>query len=187
MDSENEITIKPFPKEEALRVLESAILGLLYVSIDPASLPFKRLERLIGSLKNGLSLLLEYPYVDRYFRDTYYMYFSSKFKTIGRDCIRVHIFDTPGFRELESEKAANSYCGYFVVRPLEFQLLGRSFIAPKAMASNNFICVLATESATILGVDFEVSGFPHVAQDTESQVCAESALWSLMEYYGLKR
>jgi hypothetical protein len=183
---ENQLSIKLFSKKEFLCGLKAAVSDWLHIDVGLNSRTFERIERLIDSLKDEISLFLEYPYVDRYYRDTYYMYFSSKFKTIERDCIRIHIFDTPNFIGLDKERDEGSYCGYFVVRPLESQLLGRSFISPKAMANNKFICVLATESPSILGVKFKISGFPHVAQDNESQVCAESALWSLMEYYGLK-
>jgi hypothetical protein len=51
-----------------------------------------RLEKLLKRLKKDVWFVLEYPYVDKHYRDTYYSYYSSKLKKIGRDCIRVHIF-----------------------------------------------------------------------------------------------
>ncbi|MFP3042014.1 hypothetical protein LQZ19_09360 [Treponema primitia] len=39
---------------------------------------------------------------------------------------------------------------------------------------------------SLLGNDLEVYGYPHVAQDSETHSCAESALWSLTEYFGTK-
>jgi len=38
----------------------------------------------------------------------------------------------------------------------------------------------------LLGKDFTVHGFPHIAQDTETHTCAESSLLSFIEYYGSK-
>ena len=48
---------------------------------------------LLSQLKDGGSFLLEYPYIDRHYRNTYYSFHSSKFMATGRNCIRVHIFD----------------------------------------------------------------------------------------------
>ncbi|MBN1618836.1 hypothetical protein JW887_05885 [Candidatus Dojkabacteria bacterium] len=31
---------------------------------------------------------------------------------------------------------------------------------------------------------FEIEGFPHASQDTETMTCAETTLWALMEYFG---
>ena len=53
---------------------------------------YSRLQKLLDSLKDDVWFVLESPYVDRHYRDTYYSYYSSRFKKIGRDCIRVNIF-----------------------------------------------------------------------------------------------
>jgi hypothetical protein len=74
----------------------------------------------------------------------------------------------------------------FIVRPLIPFVLGRSLISPKALKSNNFICCLMKARISLFGKELEAHGFPHIAQDTETHSCAESSLWSFIEYFGSK-
>jgi hypothetical protein len=39
-------------------------------------------------------------------------------------------------------------------------------------------------SIAVNGVKLQVNGFPHSSQDTESISCAETTIWSIMEYFG---
>jgi len=45
------------------------------------------IANLIEPLKDELFFCIEYPYVDKFYRDTYYTYFSSKHNEYPRDCI----------------------------------------------------------------------------------------------------
>ena len=54
---------------------------------------FEQVEILSAKLTDDISFVIEAPYVDRHYRDTYYSFYSSKFVKIGRNCIRVHIFE----------------------------------------------------------------------------------------------
>jgi len=62
--------------------------GVDFCGHEPSA--YSRLENLLKRLRDDVWFVLESPYVDKHYRDTYY---SSKFKKIGRDCIRVHIFN----------------------------------------------------------------------------------------------
>ncbi|GHU51017.1 hypothetical protein FACS1894200_10840 [Spirochaetia bacterium] len=151
---------------------------------------FVHVHQLVDKLIDNIAFVLEYPYVDRHYRDNYYSYHAAKFSKIARNCIRVHIFEKP----LENTddllslnvSADEKYFGYFIVRPLVKYTLGRSLISPKAFKLSNFVCCLICDRVSVLGNELLVSGFPHVAQDTETHSCAESSLWSMMEYYGAK-
>jgi hypothetical protein len=151
---------------------------------------YSRLNNLLKKLKDDLWFVLESPYVDRHYRDTYYSYYSSKFKKIGRDCIRVHIFHEKITKDDLLDKSADfekkKYRGFFIIRPIIQYILGRSFISPEAFKENTFVCCLAKDRVSLMGNDFTVYGFPHVSQDTETHTCAESSLWSFIEYYGSK-
>jgi len=152
--------------------------------IDP------RLTNLLKRFRDGIQFAIEFPYVDRHYRDTYYFYYSSKFKEIGRDCIRVHIFHGEITKDDLTNKDADfenkKYLGFFIIRPLARYTLGRSLISPEALNENNFVCCLTRDRISLLGNEFTVYGFPHVAQDAETHTCAESSLWSFIEYYGSK-
>jgi hypothetical protein len=154
---------------------------------------FRRVNELLLNLEDNLSFLIEFPYVDKHYRDTYYSFHSSKFANIGKNCIRIHIFEGEEhcrIEECSSREYADSfrakYLGFFIIRPLQNRIMGRSVISPKALKNNNFVCCLAKFKVYIKGAIFEVCGFPHVAQDTETHSCAESSLWSFVEYYGAK-
>jgi hypothetical protein len=147
------------------------------------------LNNLLERLKENVWFVIERPYVDRHFRDTYYSFFSSKFKKIGRNCIRVHIFEgevTENDLLNKAIKLNDRYLGFFIIRPLMHRILGRSLISPEAFLTNNFVCCLTKERVSLLGRNLTVYGFPHIAQDTETHTCAESALWSYIEYFGSK-
>jgi hypothetical protein len=150
----------------------------------------KRVNDLLNTLKDDISFVLEYPYVDRHFRDNYYSYHAAKFQKIGRNCIRVHIFQ--GLLEnnesiITPDSFENKvYWGFFIIRPLPQYPLGRSLISPEALNTHNLVCCLMQEKVSLLGKTIEANGFPHVTQDTETHTCAESSLWALMEYFGSK-
>ena len=150
-------------------------------------------ERLTPLLKerlnNHVRFVIEFPYVDRHYRDTYYSFHSSKFKKIGRNCIRVHLFDGEVTRNdlLNKDNTLDErYWGFFIIRPLLHSILGRSLISPKAFKENEYVCCLMKARVSLLGNGFTVYGFPHIAQDKETHTCAESALWSYIEYFGSK-
>ncbi len=98
--------------------------GIDFCGQEPSVYP--RLENLLKRLRNDVWFVLESPYVDRHYRDTYYSYYSSKFKKIGRDCIRVHIFNGEISKDDLLDKGTNfekkniegfllsvRYCGIF--------------------------------------------------------------------------
>jgi hypothetical protein len=149
----------------------------------------RQLNELLVNLKDNVWFVLEYPYVDRHYRDTYYSYHSSKFKKTGRNCIRVHIFEdeiTQNDLLTKNNGLNERYRGFFIIRPLPLYILGRSLISPRAFKADNFVCCLTKDRISLLGNELTVHGFPHIAQDTETHTCAESSLWSFIEYFGSK-
>jgi hypothetical protein len=148
-----------------------------------------QLDDLLTRLRKDVWFVIERPYVDRHYRDTYYSFFSSKFKKLGRNCIRVHIFDGKITENELLDKKINlddRYMGFFIIRPLMHRILGRSLISPKALLNKDFVCCLMKGRGSLLGRNLTVYGFPHIVQDAETHTCAESALWSYIEYFGSK-
>src|SRR5689334_22978093 len=43
----------------------------------------------------NVNILIEYPYVDRVYRDSYYKYFATKMTDYPRNCIRLSLFNGP--------------------------------------------------------------------------------------------
>jgi hypothetical protein len=150
-----------------------------------------RVIRFVDDLRDDIHFYLEYPYVDKVYRDSYYNYFSSKYKNYGRDCIRISLFSMPveqnDFIDSASyDKLQKNIHGYFIIRPLESHPLGRSFISPLAMKNKNILCALADEKILLGCHRLKCSGFSHISQDTETMSCAESSIWMLIEYYSAR-
>jgi hypothetical protein len=51
------------------------------------------LSRYLDQLKESIYLLVEHPYVDRVYRNSYYNYFSSKLLDYPRDTVKLSFFD----------------------------------------------------------------------------------------------
>lgn len=147
----------------------------------------------LANLDDGLvTFLIEFPYTDKVYRDSYYHYYASKLYSYKRDCIRVSIFkkgiDHSMFRDSgKIPQLDDLYLGFFIVRPLTPALLGRNAIESSAFIHGPELLVMtAPISAAINGVKLIVKAFPHSSQDQETISCAETTLWSLMEYFGNK-
>jgi hypothetical protein len=151
------------------------------------------MHRYLTNLEDdGLSYLIEFPYTDKVYRNSFYHYYASKLYSYKRDCIRVSIFrkgiDHSCFRDpTRSIQLSNSYLGFFIVRPLTPALLGRNALGKSAFShGKNLLIMTAPISAAVNGIKLSVNAFPHSSQDSETISCAETTLWSLMEYFGNK-
>jgi len=183
----NYLNVSFVNKDELIPEIKKILRGDDFCGEEP-SIP-KRLTDLLKNLRDNIQFVLESPYVDRHYRDTYYSFHASKFKKTGRNCIRIHIFEEKIIGSNLYDKEINldeKYWGFFIIRPLPLYILGRSLISPKALKSNNFVCCLMKTRVSLLGNEFTAHGFPHIAQDTETHTCAESALWNYVEYFGQK-
>lgn len=188
------IEVEIAPMELALEaVLEKVKAFFLSEVADEFISPYIEtdLASLIDALREDLYVVIEYPYVDRVYRDSYYNYYASKHFTYQRDCIRVSIFDGKikyaDFLNADQHNSLNDkYLGYFVLRPTINALFGRSIINPSAFEESDFkICSCKTDSL-VNGVKLSVEGFPHSSQDGETIKCAETTIWGIMEYFGNK-
>jgi hypothetical protein len=176
-------------KADFLKILQTILKKPAFC--DNAPLDLERIEILLKQFTDDISFVIEYPYIDKHYRDSYYCYHSAKFKKIARDCIRVHIFtgslaNTGELFSLNEEQKAAKYAGYFIIRPLPRFPLGRSLLSPRVLKNHDFVCCLTKNKISLLGIDLTVHGFPHVAQDKETHSCAESSLWSILEYFSSK-
>lgn len=136
----------------------------------------------------NLAVVVEYPYVDKVYRNSYYRYYSGKAKQVSRDCIRLSFFiDTdpsmvgcPMIHEIWEQQ----YRGFMILRPTELNIVGRNAISPDIYIENNFVICKTEIPASVNGLKVEVEAFPASSQDSESMVCAETAVWATMEYFG---
>lgn len=142
-------------------------------------------------LKKEISVFIEYPYVDKVYRDSYYNYFSTKYKEYQRDCIRLSFFSETISREDILDKfdialLQENFLGYCTLRPTFPNIIGRNMIKKSALKFSAFQTCIHKEDVLINGMKLAVEGFPHSSQDQESITCAETTVWALMEYFGHK-
>lgn len=150
----------------------------------------KTLGDYLAALREDLYFIVEYPYVDKVYRNSFYSYYASKHSDYQRDCIRVAIFDgeisPEDFSDPENQETLQSkFLGYFTLRPIK-ALFGRALINPLAFENPNYRICMYTAECFIFGIKLEVTGFPHSSQDGETISCAETTIWSVMEYFGTK-
>jgi hypothetical protein len=183
MDSKYQITTK-----SKLPKIVSEFVDKFFGIEDGIS---REINNLIQPLKRQCNFFVEYPYVDKVYRDSYYNYYSSKLRNYERNCIRISIFTkkitNSDFRHSQSlESLRKHYRGFFVVRPTHPFIIGRTVISPEALSNNNFLTCKTPYPVTSNGIKFNVEGFPYSSQDTETISCAETTLWSISEYFGYK-
>jgi hypothetical protein len=150
-----------------------------------------KLEIFLDMLKENLTVFIEFPYVDKLYRDSYYHFFSASLQPKSRNCIRISFFSAEiskeNFFDINCHDKIKDNClGYLVIRPLNGKLLGRSFISPIALKKQDFLCCLSHQTISVMGIPLEVHGFPHSTQDGLMITCAETSIWAINEYFGSK-
>lgn len=150
-----------------------------------------RLAAFTKEIVDDCYVLVEHPYVDKTYRDTYYNYYASKRDGFARNCIRLSFFKKEiteaQFRTDEAlEYLQSHYLGFLVIRPTFPNVIGRSLLDPLAFGKNDVKTCRIRYEATCNSIKLKVSGFPHSSQDGEVMTCAETTVWSVMEYFGFK-
>lgn len=172
--------------EAALRNLFSSEYQISNYDIDES---IEKIRNFLSDLKDNISIGIEYPYIDRVYRNSYYYYYSSKFKKYHRDCIRLSFFDfdvtlDDFFSSDRVPHIQDNFLGILVIRPTVPNVIGRNILRPDIFKNSSTTYVATTSGySAINGLKLSVKGFPHSSQDSEMNVCAETALWSILEYF----
>lgn len=145
-------------------------------------------EKYFSVLSPNLVVVVEYPYVDKVYRNSYYRYYAGKAEQVARDCIRLSfLIDTSptlANKLMKPELWSQFYRGFMVLRPTELNVVGRNGISPIIYNDNDFVICKTNLPASVNGLKVHVDAFPASSQDIETMVCAETAVWALMEYFG---
>ncbi|MBX9779605.1 MAG: hypothetical protein K2X26_04630 [Chitinophagaceae bacterium] len=161
--------------------------------LDPqAKAAVVKLKKTFSNFRKDIWVGIETSYIDKLYRDTYYYYYSSKLKHYSRETIRLTFFSSeisiPQFYTNEGQKALQEgFLGFAVLRPTPQNIFGRNVLNPKIFERNEsyHICTACFEIC-VYGTKIIVHGFPHSSQDAEFMVCAETTLWSLLEYFSTR-
>ncbi len=138
--------------------------------------------------------IVEDNYVDRFYRDSYYLHYSCKHENYSSFCKRLFIFqgdifagtEAADISDLKVNNLQKKLIGIFAIRPLRVGKIGRSLVNPKFVLEDNSYLRYAEYSATVAGMRFFINAFPFSMQDGETTTCAEISILNLMDYYGSK-
>lgn len=141
-------------------------------------------------LRSDLVCFVEYPYIDKYYRNTYYNYHSTKAYHYEKDCIRISFFDSSIDQSAFDNKTLHIECkekdhflGYLVIRPTKLNPFGRSVFSPKISNHPMDFVMLRKFSCLINGSKLDINAFPNSGQDGEYHTCAETSIMSTLSYF----
>lgn len=160
---------------------------------------YKELKTLLDKFELPYTIVNESYYIDRSFRDTYYMYFSNQHFDTRRYSRRLSFFkgeidftvffsadgsDARG--DVSDEAVHNAFMGSCVINPLITGAIGRTLIDPKYILSQEqkpIYIRLSKFTLHVLGKKLFVNAFPYRMQDQETMRCAEVTIMNLLDYY----
>jgi hypothetical protein len=171
--------------------LESLIQHEFKFTEDNARASVQRLQNNFRKFKKDLWVGIETSYIDKLYRDTYYHYYSSKLKYYSRETIRLTFFSeeisiNEFYSQEGQQKLQSSFLGFVVLRPTQ-NIFGRNVLSPNVFdRTDTYHICRACYEICVHGAKILVHGFPHSSQDGEFMVCAETTVWSLMEYFSTR-
>lgn len=137
--------------------------------------------------KCPLYILIEDHYVDRVYRDSFYLHYASKYKQYDRFCKRLFLFKEPlpdrEFNDIPTEDLQRIFMGTVVIRPLEQGRIGRSLLNPFFFAPKDSCLRYAHYKVVLGGKELNIDAFPFSMQDTETTTCAEITIINMMDYF----
>ncbi|MGZ3240476.1 MAG: hypothetical protein ACXWJK_08860 [Burkholderiaceae bacterium] len=150
-----------------------------------------RLSMDISSAVKGV--LIEYNYIDKDYRSTFYHFYAKKGQLYSADCVRLHFFDqTVSYDQnlftltCNEGKLGDHYFGYMVLRPTGLATIGRSVFSADVRNGVSGSIITAKHKVHLLGYELYVEGFPSMDQHIDISVCAHAACWSILRHYSVK-
>ena len=132
----------------------------------------------------------ESEYIDSDFRDSYNRFYYLQHRDTPRRCQRLHFFSTivtPRDLGIIPAKAAFSYLGFAVVRPLPDHRFGRTLLATSVAQSmfgncypgeELFLTCAASHTVNLAGNQLGLHGTPWMQQDKLVATCASVSIWT---------
>ncbi len=150
-------------------------------------------DRLKQYLSDGVKgVLVEYPYVDKDYRSTYYGFYAKKGQRYDPFCVRLHFFNQyvrlkdDLTLESASGELHENYFGYMIVRPTIIAPIGRTILSTRAVQEFAGAIIDAEYVVHVLGNRMVVKGFPFMQQHTDISVCAHAACWGILRHYSVR-
>lgn len=166
------------------------ILGIDHNQFDPNKITDSSYTILYNLLVKQcpFTVIVEKNYVDRFYRDSYYLYYASKNRQYNRFCKRLFFFKGI-FYDIENrtEKTLEKmFMGSMVIRPLVHGKIGRTLLNPYFFANRKSYMRYATYEVVVLSKQLRIHAFPFSMQDGETTTCAEVTIQNLIDYFSRK-
>lgn len=150
----------------------------------PISIVRTDLDALTKGMTHKLTICIEYPYVEEFYRDTYYSFYARKHAGYNRFCFRLSFFkddvNEANFYDIDLK---NKYYGYVVLRPTPKRIIGYTFLNPSIYSEHHFSICLCERASFVKGRKVVTTAFPFSGQDGEMTTCAETAATMLFDYF----
>lgn len=148
-------------------------------------------DKYLKDFRTDLLVVAENYYIDKVYRNSFSNYYSTKLNSYSEYCVRLSFLDPEctieDFEQININKIKKCYLGFMVLRPIYPGTIGRTVLNPRALLHGCDILYCSSKiRASIFGCKSFIPAFPHSSQDNEYSTCAETSIWSILEYYGNK-
>lgn len=165
----------------------SELIKLIPPEYNPKEVTKKLDEGISGAVK---AVLVEFNYIDKDYRSTYYHFYAKKGQRYSLDCVRLHFFDEMvSFNQdnlqlrCDDNQLDHHYFGYMVLRPTGISTIGRSVLSANVRNGASGYIITALHKVHLLGYKLTLHGFPSMDQHIDISVCAHVACWSILRHY----
>jgi hypothetical protein len=174
-----------------LALTSAADVVQLEQHIDLEFAPKYVTAKLAAGLSDAVkAILIEYNYIDKDYRSTYYNFYSKKGRRYRANCVRLHFFDgAVSFDEstlvlsTAENRLTDHYYGFMVLRPTGVATIGRSVVTPDVRRGAKGYIITASHKVHLLGHTLTIHGFPSMDQHIDIAVCAHATCWSILRHY----
>lgn len=159
--------------------------------LDPEFAPKVVIEGLRRAISPRVAgVLVEFGYIDKDYRSTFYRHYAKKGRPYRDDCVRLHFFEAGvSYDEERSSLSSMSpslegqYFGFMVLRPTIHSTIGRSVLSPDIRIGARGKAIQGQHVVHLLGHKLSVWGFPSMSQHADISVCAHVCCWSILRHY----
>ena len=152
-----------------------------------------RICQIFEMIQYPFTVVFEREYVDKLYRDTYYAYFASKHTRFAKNCKRLAFFQgyiDPEkfyvFDENTEDILKKSFVGICILKPIKVGKIGRTLLDPTKLKIGSSYVRTTRFEFIIMGHNLSIDAFPYSSQDSETMTCAETTVWSILEYFGTR-
>lgn len=154
---------------------------------------YRRIKDTLDMIEYPMTIVYEPAYVDKVFRDSYYLFYAAKYSKIERNCKRLSFFKGQISEDIfysksdeNNAKLQEAFVGIMVLKPLKIGRMGRTLLDPTKLKMPSSCLRTTNFDFYITNRHLTIKAFPFSSQDGETMTCAETTVWNIMEYFAHK-